>query len=187
LGARYTSATSDGSLLASGPWIATNAVVWDGQTGEKLKIFPLPPKTTANVLFSPNDQYLVIGTREEYTFWKVGSWTKAFSIPQAEHNDFVPIMAFSPDGRLFAGTHSRNIARIHDAKTGQVLADLEPPDPRTLITSLSFNPDGSRLGVCEGIEAIRIWDLAVIRSHLATMGLDWQNAPNTSNQASAKY
>jgi serine/threonine protein kinase/WD40 repeat protein len=186
LGARYTSATSDGSLLASGPWIATNVVVWNGHTGEKLKTFPLPPKTTANVLFSPDDHYLVIGTREEYTFWKVGSWTKAFSIPQAEHNDFVPIMAFSADGRLFAGTHSRNIARIHDAKTGEVLADLEPPDPRTLITSLAFNPDGSRLGVCEGIEAIRIWDLAVIRSHLATMGLEWQIASNSFNQASAK-
>jgi len=184
LGARYSSATSDGSLLASGPWINPNVVVWDGHTGEKLKTFPT--KTTANVLFSPDDHYLVIGTREEYTFWKVGSWTKAFTISQADHNDFIPMMAFSPDGRLFAGTHSRNIARIHDARTGEVLADLEPPDPRTLITSLSFNPDGSRLGVCEGIEAIRIWDLAVIRSHLATMGLDWQNTPNASNQASAK-
>jgi hypothetical protein len=54
-----------------------------------------------------------------------------------------------------------------------VLADLEPPDPKTLITSLSFNHDGSRLSVCEGIEAIRIWDLAIIRSHLAQLGLDW--------------
>lgn len=173
-GARYTSATSDGSLLASGPWINPNVVVWNGRTGEKLKTFPT--KATANVLFSPDDQYLVIGTREEYIFWKVGSWTKAFTIPQAEHNDFVPMMAFSPDGRLFAGMHSRNIARIHDARTGEVLADLEPPDPMTLITWLSFNPDGSRLGVCEGIEAVRIWDLAVIRSHLAPMGLDWQVA-----------
>jgi serine/threonine protein kinase/WD40 repeat protein len=174
LGARYSSATSDGSLLASGPWIDPNVAVWDGRTGEKLKTFPT--KTTANVLFSPDDHYLVIGTRLEYTFWKVGSWAKAFTIPQAAHNDFVPMMAFSPDGRLFAGTHSRNIARIHDATTGDVLADLEPPDPRTSITSLSFNRDGSRLGVCEGIEAIRIWDLAIIRSHLATMGLDWELA-----------
>jgi WD40 repeat protein len=181
LGARYTSATCDGSLLASGPWINPNVVVWDGRTGEKLKTFPT--KTTANVLFSPDDQYLVVGTKVEYTFWKVGSWTKALTIAQAEHNDFVPMMAFSPDGRFFAGMHSRNIARIHDARTGEVLADLEPPDPRTLITSLSFNPDGSRLGVCEGIEAIRIWDLAVIRSHLATMGLDWHEASHPSTEA----
>lgn len=174
LGARYTSATSDGQLLASGPWNEPNVIIWDGQTGQKVKT--LPARGTANVLFSPDDQYLVVGTREDYVFWRVGDWTKAFTIPQAEQNDFVPTMAFSPDGRLFAGTHSRNIARIHDARTGDVLADLEPPDPRTLITWLSFNHDGSLLGVCEGIEAIRIWDLNVIRSHLATIGLDWQLA-----------
>jgi serine/threonine protein kinase/WD40 repeat protein len=174
LGARYTSATSDGTLLASGPWNEPNVIVWNGQTGQKVKT--LPTKTTATVLFSPDGQYLVVGTREEYVFWRAGDWTKAFTIPQAEQNDFVPTMAFSPDGRLFAGTHSRNIARIHDARTGEVLADLEPPDPKTLITWLSFNHDGSRLGVCEGIEAIRIWDLAVIRSHLAPMGLDWKVA-----------
>jgi serine/threonine protein kinase/WD40 repeat protein len=172
LGSRYTSVTSDGTLLASGPWNEPNVIVWDGQTGQKVKT--LPTRTTAAVLFSPDDHYLVVGTREEYVFWRVGDWTKAFTIPQAEQNDFVPTMAFSPDGRLFAGTHSRNIARIHDARTGEVLADLEPPDPRTLITWLSFNHDGSRLGVCEGIEAIRIWDLAVLRSHLAMLGLDWQ-------------
>jgi serine/threonine protein kinase/WD40 repeat protein len=171
LGARYTSATSDGTLLASGPWNEPNVIVWDGQTGQEIKT--LPTRTTATVLFSPDDQYLVIGTREEYVFWRVGALTKAFTIPQAEQNDFVPMMAFSPDGRLFAGMHSRNIARIHDARTGDVLADLEPPDPKTLITSLSFNHDGSRLSVCEGIEAIRIWDLAIIRSHLAQLGLDW--------------
>ena len=91
----------------------------------------------------------------------------------------------------FAGTHSRNIARIHDARTGEVLADLEPPDPRTLITWVSFNHDGSRLGVCEGTEAIRIWDLAVIRAELARLGLDWQGEeklqiPSSKLQRSSK-
>ena len=72
-----------------------------------------------------------------------------------------------------------------------MLADLEPPDPRTLITWVSFNHDGSRLGVCEGTEAIRIWDLAVIRAELARLGLDWQGEeklqiPSSKLQRSSK-
>jgi WD40 repeat protein len=90
------------------------------------------------------------------------------------------MMVFSPDGQIFAGTHSRNIVRLHNATTGEVLADLEPPDPR-IVTGLSFNNNGSRLAVCEGYEATRIWDLQVIRSHLAPMGLDWEIGPKSSD------
>jgi WD40 repeat protein len=89
------------------------------------------------------------------------------------------MMAFSPDGRILAGTHSRRIVRLHDATTGEVLADLEPPEPHT-VTSVCFNNDGSRLAVCEGFEATRIWDLNVIRSNLAPIGLDWHLEPKPS-------
>jgi WD40 repeat protein len=76
---------------------------------------------------------------------------------------------------MLAGTHSRNTVRLHNAATGEVLADIEAPDGQE-ITGLSFNADGSRLAVCEGYQATRIWDLNVIRSHLAPMGLDWKIA-----------
>jgi hypothetical protein len=91
-------------------------------------------------------------------------------------------MAFSPDGRILAGTHSRSIVRLHNAATGEVLADLEPPD-RHEVTGLAFNNDGTRLAVCEGYEATRIWDLQVIRSYLAPMGLDWEIGAKSSHQA----
>jgi len=153
-------------------------MVWDSRTGKLVKA--LEAEGTASLAFSPDGRYLVAGTTDQYVFWQAGSWSQVLSIPQQEGNDFVPMMAFSRDGRIFAGTHSRNIVRLHDAATGEVLADLEPPDPH-MVTGISFNADGSRLAACEGFEADRTWELQVIQSHLAPMGLDWRIAPGSSS------
>jgi serine/threonine protein kinase/WD40 repeat protein len=176
-GARYVAANSDGSLVATGAWLSPDVMVWDGHTGNLVKSLQIPDGTS--VAFSPNGRVLVTATHQRYVFWQVDSWSEVLSIPQQKGNDFCPMMAFSPDGRLFAGTHSRNVVRLHDAATGEVLADLEPPDPH-MVTAISFNEDGSRLAVGEGYEATRIWDLQIIRSNLAPMGLDWKIASNSS-------
>lgn len=177
-GQRFSAANRDASLIATGAWHAPGVKVWDGRTGQLVKSFET--SDTTSVAFNPDGAYLVTATTDQYIFWQVGSWTEVFSIPQQKDNDFCPVMAFSPDGHIFAGTHSRSIVRLHNAATGEVLADLEPPDPHT-ITGLSFNNDGTRLAVCEGCQAARIWDLKVIRSNLAVIGLDWQ--PYSSSQA----
>jgi len=182
-GIRFAAANHDGSLVATGAWLSRGSpkvMVWDGHTGKLVKSFE--GEDTTSLAFSPDGRYLVAGRMDQYVFWQAGSWSQVRSIPQQAGNDFVPMMAFSPDGRIFAGTHSRNIVRLHNAATGEVLADLEPPD-RHEVTGLSFNEDGSRLAVCEGYEATRIWDLQVIRSHLAPMGLDWEIGPKSSHQA----
>jgi serine/threonine protein kinase/WD40 repeat protein len=179
-GARYVAANNDGSLVATGAWLSPDVMVWDGHTGQLVKSFDIPEAAT--VAFSPDGRLLVIATTQHYVFLQVSSWSQVLSIPQQEGNDFFPMMAFSPDGRLFAGTHSRNIVRLHDATTGEVLADLEPPEPH-MVTGISFNEDGSRLVVAEGYEATRIWDLKVIRSNLARIGLDWKTDSAMSAQA----
>ena len=62
--------------------------------------------------------------------------------------------------------------RLCNAATGEILADLEPPDPWK-VTCLSFSPDGCELAVCEGHSALHLWDLRAIREQLAKMRLDW--------------
>jgi hypothetical protein len=39
---------------------------------------------------------------------------------------------------------------------------------------VAFNPDGTQLMACESSDALRVWDLRMIREKLADMGLDWQ-------------
>jgi serine/threonine protein kinase/WD40 repeat protein len=179
-GARFITANFDASLVATGAWLSPGVKVWNGKTGELVHSFDTPD--TTSVAFSPDNRFLVLASAENYEVWQVESWTHKFTIPQEPGNDFVPMMAFSPDGRILAGTHSRRIVRLHSALTGEVLADLEPPEPHA-VTSVCFNNDGTRLAVCEGYEAVRIWDLTAIRSRLAPLGLDWELPPQPANQA----
>jgi hypothetical protein len=85
-------------------------------------------------------------------------------------------MAFSRDGKIFAGTHSRNVVRLHDAVAGRVLADLEAPYSK-FVTSLSFNHVGTQVAPCESRDALPNGDLRLIREHLAGMRLDWELPP----------
>jgi WD40 repeat protein len=170
-----TAFNRDGSLFASGAWPHPGAWVWNTQTGGLVKELPavLEQKDSAStVAFSPDDRYLVTATIYDYRFWDLRSWLLVRRIPQEPGNDFAPVMAFSRDGRIFAGTHSRHIVRLHDAATGQVLADLEAPNG-AMITGLSFNHDSSQLAVCEATGSLRLWDLRLIRAQLAKLGLDW--------------
>jgi len=169
----------DGTMLAAGGWHRSGVRILSAQTGKLVKELPTgddDPDTATSVAFSPDGRYLVTAIPKEYCFWEVESWSLARRIPQQIGNDFPATMAFSRDGKIFAGTHSRNVVRLHDAATGHVLADLEAPNSRH-ITSLAFNADGTQLAACESRDALRVWDLRMIREGLAPMGLDWALPP----------
>jgi WD40 repeat protein len=186
-GMRFMTLTPDGSLIATGAWHSPGVVVWDAKTGKKVK--ELPGEDEMNtVTFSPDGRQLVVSTRSDYRFFAVGPWSTMLQIPQPAGNDFAATMAFSRDGKIFAGTHSRNAVRLFDAKSGQILADLEAPDAK-MVTGLGFNADGTELAAGEGLGVVHIWDLRLIRERLANLGLDWDSPPysrgNNSPRASS--
>jgi WD40 repeat protein len=177
-GMRFIALSPNGALLASGAWQRSGVRVWDANTGALVKELSArdgDSEATATVVFSPDGRYLVTSIISEYCFWEVGAWTLARRIPQHPDNDFPAAMAFTRDGKIFAGTHSRNVVRLFDAATGNVLADLEAPNSSE-VTSISFNHDGTQLAACESRDALRIWDLRLIRKQLADMGLDWEQS-----------
>ena len=126
--------------------------------------------------FTPDGHWLVCGTVLQYQFWEVGTWSAGLHIEQERGANFMPVMAFSPDGKILAGTFGFYKARLFNAATGEILVDIEAPDPWQ-VTCLSFSPDGSQLAVCEGHNALRLWDLRRIRERLARMHLDWDLPP----------
>ncbi len=65
------------------------------------------------------------------------------------------------------------VIRLVAADTGLTNARLESPD-LCRVGSAAFSPDGSRLMITTNDgPAVHIWDLRLIRSRLAEMGLDW--------------
>jgi WD40 repeat protein len=172
----YGAFNPDGKLLATGSFHGPGVKVWNTQNGELVKDLPAEndnADTAATVAFSADGRHLVISTHTEYCFWEIGSWSQSRRIPQEPGSDMVASMTFSRDGRLFAGTHHRNVVRLYDAVNGQPLADLEAPNSK-FVSSVAFNPDGTQLMACESSDALRVWDLRMIREKLADMGLDWQ-------------
>jgi WD40 repeat protein len=178
-GTAHAAFSPDGKLLATSAFHFPGVKVWNAQNGELVKELPADddlPDPAPTVAFSADGRRLVVATREEFCFWEVASWSLARRIPQPPEGSCIASMAFSRDGKIFAGTHHGNVVRLYDAPSGQPLADLEAPNSRQ-INSLEFNSDGTQLVACQARDALRVWDLRVIRQQLAGMGLDWDQPP----------
>ncbi|WP_406099051.1 WD40 repeat domain-containing serine/threonine protein kinase [Streptomyces sp. NBC_01013] len=68
----------------------------------------------------------------------------------------VDTLAFSPDGRALATSHSRSGVRLVDPYTGKVLHRLTGPGER--VHSLAFTPDGRTLATGGEGPVVRLWD-----------------------------
>ena len=74
---------------------------------------------------------------------------------------------------MIAVRSSFSTLQLIDAKSGRAIAELQPPHEERL-GYFCFNHTGDRLAVRYGTtDAIEIWDLRLIRSELAELGLDW--------------
>jgi tetratricopeptide (TPR) repeat protein len=98
-------------------------------------------------------------------------------------------LAFSPDGRLLAGGHTR--ASLWDAATGEELPPL-PPFPNSILT-LAFSPDSRLLAAATFVKRhpqepgeVKVWDVAsrqevrTFREHTTTIR-DVAFSPETSS------
>lgn len=173
---RFVAVSPDGSLVAGGAWNYPGVKVWGARTGRLVKELRIEDQRQGtSVAFSPDGRRLVTSVANEYDFWDTTSWELALHI--ADSGEYVPArMAFSHDGRIFAGTVLRKTVRLYDAATGRVLADLEAPDSR-LVSGLAFSPDDTQLAVCGMRVTLRVWDLRWLREQLKGMNLDWELPP----------
>jgi eukaryotic-like serine/threonine-protein kinase len=169
-GFEYAALSPDGTLLAaSNP---TNGVrIWSRLNREILK--NLPDLDVGPLGFSPDNQWLVTATSDEYRFWDTHSWSCHRVITRERSNMVKCGIAFSPNGRMAAITAPQaDIIRLIDPVTQQELASLESPDAAA-ITALCFSPDGLQIAAATHSRNLQLWDLRLIRQELTEMKLDW--------------
>lgn len=173
--ATFISASPDGQWIATGAWPSGDVVIWNAQTGDHVRALSLTEpgrvKGSANVRFSPDGRWLVVGAQGEYLLFAVGTWElhrRLAGDPTIRHS----VTAFSPDARLLAIRRTAHAVQLISPSDGRELALLpgEQPFP------LCFSPDGTLLMVAER-DTVRVWDLRRLREGLAKLKLDWDLPP----------
>jgi eukaryotic-like serine/threonine-protein kinase len=165
---RHCAVSPDGRWIATGSHEAIKgpaAKIWDVRTREP--VCNLPVSQFCVVSFSPNGKWLLT-TGGGPRLWTVGDWHEGPPLGKTAVSG-----AFSADGGLLALQDVPGIVRIVMPDSGREIARLTAPETVRL-EPICFTRDGRRL-VCRANESgqLHIFDLGLIRSELALMGLDW--------------
>jgi WD40 repeat protein len=165
------------AVSPDGLWVATGgfghpggAKVWEARTGRLAK--DLPVGVGCNVYFNPNGKHLLTIGDGVLRLWEVGSWNDV-TWPQPLTG---MAASFSADGRLLVVETGSGVARLLDAETGREYAGLEDPNQERA-KFYCFSSDGTLLVTSGDGPAMHVWDLRLIRRHLAQMNLDWDLPP----------
>jgi RNA polymerase sigma factor (sigma-70 family) len=147
-GRRLAGAAFDGAV-----WI------WDARTGKRLLALPSHAGIATAVAFDPDGTLLASAARSEDGPGKMrlSDAQSGQTVRTCEGGGPGPL-AFSPDGKLLAGTggHQPAVLTLWDVATGKVVRTL---GEKTEGSPVAFSPDGSRLA---GIDDLRVtvWEVA---------------------------
>jgi serine/threonine protein kinase/WD40 repeat protein len=142
----------DGRLLATG---GRRIELWSLVANRLIASFP-SPRQGARVEFSEDGKYLLaVGPREVFAAWPVRDTPEKISLEG--HQDGVPGVAFSPDGRLLATVSKDRVVRLWDAATGKLLRRCLALHPGP-IEAAAFSPDGRWLATGDLAGVVILWD-----------------------------
>jgi eukaryotic-like serine/threonine-protein kinase len=171
-GVRDLAISPDGRWAATTGWgesaDSRQLKVWDAVSGQLLV-----DRTVGNadVAFSPDSNWLGIGSASGYRFFRTGAWTPG-PVPEIDHSAKRAMpLAFHPGSRIAAILDSNlSMVRLVEVESGHVLASLMSPE-QLMLARLLFSPDGRFLAVGRSDQQVDLWDLSEIRSRLEEFDL----------------
>jgi WD40 repeat protein/tRNA A-37 threonylcarbamoyl transferase component Bud32 len=160
---------ADGRLLASA---GNDGVIhlWDPLNGKLLSRLPHVSAEVNSVAFSPDGRWLVAARSDHLaTVWDVKE--RRVRLTLRGHTGPVYSAAFSHDGTRLATGAQDMTARVWDASDGRMLFALKG-HKYSLVSSVAFSPDGSRLASASGglDKRIKLWDLTTGQEVLTLKG-----------------
>ena len=165
----FASVSPDGQWAATGTHHEPGGIkIWD--VGRRALVRDLDVGPSAQCVFSPDGRWLVARGGRTAKILSVGTWEERPLL------DFQNDAVFSADSSLLALEPVHGVISLLDPVSGQEKARLE--DPNQSGAAYVFTPDGTRLvAISNDTHAIHVWDLRLIRQHLAELGLDWDQPP----------
>ncbi len=171
MGRKVLALSPDARWAATSAAASASAEIWDVQRAVRLA--ELPFTCPEWVSFRADGEFLVSGSSGGLRLWEFGTWRLVRPVA----GDFGAGVSYGRPGSIASTASGGNAVRLLNADTYEDVAILEPPD-RYASTDFDFSPDGARLvQLTNRAGVIHVWDLRLIRSELARMGLDWSTAP----------
>ncbi len=160
---RHAVSAGDALRRAAGPSIA---ILWDVQTGNRLRLFEGHEGIINTVVFSPDGRYALSGSDDQTVrLWETASGKEVRRF--AGHPAPVHAVAFSPDGRLAVSGNGliggrtteqpapESVVRIWQVETGEEICRLVGHTGE--VRSVSFSPDGQFVLTAGSDQTIRVW------------------------------
>jgi RNA polymerase sigma factor (sigma-70 family) len=111
------------------------------------------------LVFSPDGTKLALGSAGEVRLWEVATGKEVLQLKG--HQDTVPTVAFSPDGKMVACGIGNATIRLWDAVTGKELYTL--PAAKRVVrygVPVAFAPKGNLLAAAIDDKIVCLWDPA---------------------------
>jgi WD40 repeat protein len=176
----------DGRTVAAGSTDGT-VRLWSTADGKvTLKLTPitergpgqysLPITSAASVAFSPDGRTVATGGgNHTLKLWSTTAAARAtLKGPETTTLNGIWAMAFSPDGKLLAGSWDGTVQLwdTADPTSRRALSDVDP-----IVYDVAFSPDGTTLAAASWDGNVRLWDVASGRKlAVLSTGADRANA-----------
>ncbi len=148
----------DGAFLASGH-VDGNIHLWSLDTGQEVLARARHDLSVGGLAFSPDGLTLASGGLDStLKLWELGQLRQGE--PQRRlirEPSGVACLVYSQDGSLIITGHTNRILRVHEVKSGRLIATFRGHD--AALCAVVISPDGSQVASGGRDGAIRIFDL----------------------------
>jgi hypothetical protein len=174
--------SADEQLLAVSRWNNEHIKIWNVASSDLVQTIHISYSrgvTHGHAEFTPDGKWLFVTTMEDLRVYEPGSWILRASVPWRSGGNQ---QAFLAGGKVVAVLTDPAGAVVHlvTIPDFQELAVLEAASNST-IARLGTSGDGLKLFAVREDGEVDVWNLPLIASGLAELGLDWDAALPTSS------